>query len=236
MTSITIQPDFEGGPEFPSIHLTRGEQATFGRGKSTVPVDVPVAPHDLAVSRTAGVIRVGQGYWTISNTSRAKTYVVEHTDRAPGYVRIDPGRQGAPIAFETSWIRIPGSEREHRFLVLAPENAPVVLAKPSDGTVTGTSFRLDRNAAYFRVLAAICEPSLRSPSHTLPPTRKQIAERSGLGLAGVTGQIDYLVRHKFALHTPATTGQGIDWRLPALLELALRFNLVSADDLSLLDP
>jgi hypothetical protein len=235
MPTITVQFDFETGPDFTGIDLSPGEEATFGRGSPSNRVDFPIAPDDRSVSRQAGVIHAGAEFWSITNTSRNKTYVVEHTDRSPGFIRVEPGMPRMPVPFETSWVRVPGGDRLHRFLVLAPEAAPDLYVERNEEPLTETAFRLSRRTTYFRVLVALCEPALRSPEHRVPPPRKQVARRTGLSVSGVNGQIDYLVRHKLNLTPPGQTGNGIDWRIPALVECALGFNLVVSEDLALLD-
>lgn len=236
--TVTVQPDFEGGPSFPPQHLHKGESCTFGRGPGS-DVDVGLAPDDRAVSRMAGVIEARGRHWRITNPSRNKTYVVEHTDRIPGYVQVRPGMRQLVIPFETARVRIPGGRQEYTFLVMAPEQGPMpgpeVLGKrptPPDATTEGV-YRLDPWNTYFRVLVALCEPQLRGSPVAVVPTQPQVAERLGLSRPAVSAHIEYLLNQKLRIGSQGRSA-GLDWRTQTLVDYALRFGLVTSEDLRLL--
>lgn len=235
---ITIQADFEvPGADLPAHHLLEGESRWFGRGGGSTAVDIALAPGDRAVSRLAGVIESVGDHWRLTNTSN-KTYVVEHTERISGYVMVRPGTQGMAIPFETSRVRVPGTDQEYRFLVMAPELACIPslvddTGPDPSGERTDASYRLDPWNMYFKVMVAFCEPQLLDPASRRIPTKAEVAKRIGLKPAAVNGHIDFLLNTK--LRVPeAGDGKGISWRHQTLVEYALRFELVTSDHLAFL--
>ncbi|MEV7011289.1 FHA domain-containing protein [Streptosporangium sp. NPDC051022] len=211
------------------LELASGEHATFGRG----PVDL-VLP-DPSVSRVAGRIDAVDDYWMISNFSRSATYVVDNPEGGGEFVKVPPGRVRAPIPFELARVRAPAEEAA--FLVFAPEHVLLHPDAPGQGRETVTASQLDVTAKYFLILVALCEPRLRDPFSTVIPTVPEIIIRLahlGLGRSAVNFHIDYLARVKLRVRTPERPGKS-DRQRAALVSLALRHELVTADHLALLE-
>jgi serine/threonine-protein kinase len=118
------------------------------------------------------------------------------------------------------------------------------------------AFPLDRQAKYFLVLVALCEPRLRGASLAALPTTAQVADRlrrlpgcEQLTPRAVDFHIEYLVRRKLRLRS-AEARAGDDGRAAAmsgtdgkegfaarrmlLADFVLRFGIVAEDDLALL--
>lgn len=230
MRTVLIQTDTAVATE-----LAPGEVATFGRGAVDAPVDVVVA--DCAVSRLAGSVRAVEDYWLISNLSDTRTYVVENPEGGGEFVKVPPLRMGMPVPFEFSRVILPAEHGTTGFLVFAPDHVYGTRpARTGSGQSTMAVYPLDRSAKYFVILVALCEPRLRDPSSTVVPTVPQLIERlNGLDLtrSGVNFHIDYLARTKLKVKQADEAGKA-DWQRAALISLALRFNLVTDDDLKLL--
>lgn len=227
MRTVLIQTDTAVAAE-----LKPGESATFGRGHDDVAVDIVVA--DRAVSRLAGRIQAVEDYWLISNLSTDRTYVVENPEGGGEFVKVPPQRMGMPVPFEFSRVILPAVHGTTGFLVFAPEHVygKAATALGPGGTTMGV-FPLDRTAKYFLILVALCEPRLRDPSSTVVPTVPQLIERldgHALTRSGVNFHIDYLARTKLRVKQADEAGKA-DWQRTALINLALRFNLVTDEDL-----
>jgi hypothetical protein len=221
-----------------TLELMPGQEATFGRGTDWAPADVVL--DDPAVSRLAGRIRAVEDYWLISNLSTTKTYVVDNPEGGGEFVKVPPGRMGAPIPFEFSRVTLPALDGTLSFLVFAPEHvhAPPVAGRADSGEETRVTYPLDQTAKYFLILVALCEPRLRDPSTPRIPTVPEIIARlPGLGLtrAGVGFHIGYLAEKKLHVKESAEVGKA-DWQRQALVSLALRFDLVRSEHLALLPP
>lgn len=212
--------------------LRPGESATFGRG-----AEVDVVVSDRAVSRLAGSIEAIGDYWLISNLSADRTYVVENPEGGGEFVKVPPRRIGMPVPFEFSRVILPAEHGTTGFLVFAPEHVyGTQLQASAEGVTTMAVYPLDRSAKYFLILVALCEARLRDPSSTVVPTVPQLIERlQGFDLtrSGVNFHIDYLARTKLRVKQADDVGKA-DWQRVALINLALRFNLVTDADLRLL--
>ncbi|WP_433516713.1 winged helix-turn-helix domain-containing protein [Nonomuraea sp. CA-143628] len=230
MRTVLIQTDTAVAAD-----LKPGETATFGRGADDVPVDIVVA--DRAVSRLAGRIQAVEDYWLISNLSAERTYVVENPEGGGEFVKVAPLRMGMPVPFEFSRVILPAEHGTTGFLVFAPEHVyGTAAAVPGQGATTRGVFPLDRTAKYFLILVALCEARLHDPSSTVVPTVPQLIERLAghqLTRSGVNFHIDYLAATKLRVKQPDEGGKA-DWQRAALINLALRFDLVTDADLRLL--
>jgi hypothetical protein len=234
MRTVLIQTDTSVAAD-----LKPGESATFGRGADDVPVDIVIA--DRAVSRLAGRIQAVEDYWHISNLSASRTYVVENPEGGGEFVKVPPLRMGMPVPFEFSRVILPGEHGTTGFLVFAPEHVFGTAATGSgvgsgSGDTTRGVFPLDRTAKYFLILVALCEARLHDPSSTVVPTVPQLIERlegHELTRSGVNFHIDYLARTKLRVKQSDEGGKA-DWQRAALINLALRFDLVTDADLRLL--
>jgi hypothetical protein len=240
------------------IELRVDERLTFGRGARGVEVGMTIA--HAGVSRLAGEICAGPAYWLLSNWSREVTYLVENVEGCGEHLRVSPGRVGVPVPFEISTVSIPAMFETVAFRVYAPAQpiqAPIDRAVLT-GLPTESAFPLDRQAKYFLVLVALCEPRLRGTTFGALPTTSQVAERlrplpgcEELTPRAVDFHVDYLVRRKLRLrpealgqntggHTvgapSAHGGEGFAVRRMLLVDFALRFGLVGEEDLAMLPP
>jgi serine/threonine-protein kinase len=221
-----------------TVRLGAGEAARFGRGSSTVPVDLRL--DDPAVSRLAGEIRVREDHWLLSNYSATQSYLVENPEGAGEYLRVPPRRLGAPVPFEFARIVLPTRGSGVSFQVFAPDHVYLDPGGPDGGrpgTQTLTAYSLDETATYFLVLVALCEPRLRDESALAVPTTPEIVERlrahpqcAQLTARAVSAHIDYLAEEKLRVHAPAAGDAGRcgrrNGKREALVAVALRFGLV----------
>ncbi|GAA2213607.1 FHA domain-containing protein [Nonomuraea monospora] len=218
-----------------SRELAPGEQVSFGRGTPGSPVDLVL--DDPAVSRRAGRIAAVGDYWLLTNLSTSKTYVVENPEGGGEFVKVPPGRMGAPIPFEFSRVSLPAVDGTVSFLVFAPQHIHVPPGNADGGPVTQVAYPLDQNAKYFRILVALCEPRLRDPSTSRIPTIPEIIERLpdlGLSRTAAGFHIGYLAEKKLHVKSPQSGEGKADWQRHALVSLALKFDLVTSDHLALL--
>jgi hypothetical protein len=225
-----------GGRTPESWELGPGDTLTVGRGAPEHPVDV-VLSHP-GVPRVAATIEASADFWLLSNHGSELAYVVDDPEGGGDFIRVGPGRSHAPIPFEFARLAIPVEGGTVDLLVFAPEHDYSAAVRPAgreDLTVLG--FSLDKTAKYFKVLVALCEPRLRSPAVTTVPGTQAIADRLGLSRSAVSFHLDYLA--KFKLHVGEREEDDpearMDGRRYALATTALRFGLVTADDLRVLD-
>lgn len=248
MESVVLHlPDAPGPRGAPNtaprlLSLGPGEVAAFGRGAPERPVDVVLTGG--GISRYAGEVEAVADHWRLSNFSRTTTYVVENLEGGGEYVKVAPGRLGAPIPFELSRVVLPLTADSATFTVFAPRH---LFLEPGADTASGertvAPFTLDPTTKYFLVLLALCEPRLRDPSSVVIPTVTQVADRlralpgcHELTATAVNFHIDYLSDAKLRIRerTGSQDTARIDWKREALVSLALRFDLVRDEHLSLL--
>jgi hypothetical protein len=220
-----------------------GGAVRFGRGEPMVPVDV--ALDDAGVPRLAGEIAAVGDYWTLTNLSRDRTYVVENPEGAGEHIKIPARRIASPIPFEFSRVVLPVRQSFVNFYVFAPRHAFADVHKgvTNAGEPTLAAFPLDESSKYFLVLVALCEPRLRDESHVDIPTVEAVVERlrshptcGSLSTAAVTFHIDYLARVKLRVKDDSAEAapRRLESKRAALVSLALRFNLVCENHLRLL--
>jgi hypothetical protein len=225
--------------------LGPGQRLRFGRGGPGL--DVDLALPDRAVSRLAGEITAAGDHWSLTNYSRHHTYVVENPEGGGEFLKVPPGRLGAPVPFEISRVVLPARDGAGTvlFQVFAPMHTYLdqASARPAAGEPTVAAFPLDVTAKYFLVLVALCEPRLRDESPVGIPTDAEVVARlrdlpdcDGLSADAVAFHIDYLARRKLRLRTPGTETAGTGSRRESLVRVALRFNLVQESHLGLLPP
>lgn len=253
MESVIIQLP-EAGPErVPgsagqgrprTVSLGPGQSATFGRGSPQHPVDIAVPGAE--VSRLAGKIEGTGDHWRLSNFSRTATYVVENLEGGGEYLKVAPGRLGAPVPFELSRVVLPLAGCFARFTVFAPCHLFLdrVAERDDDGQRTAPAFAaLDPTAKYFLVLLALCEPRLRDPASLAIPAAPEVAARlqqlpgcGELTASAVGFHVDYLATVKLRVKERAGAGDQarMEWKREAIVSLALRFDLVREEDLALL--
>lgn len=217
--------------------LAPGERLSFGRAPQGDGLRIV---HD-GVSRRAGEITAQGAFWLLSNLSREQTYVVENPEGAGEHIKVGPGRLDAPVPFEFSRIVLPACGDLLPLEVWAPCHDHVRHDAGDDGAATAPAFSLDRSKRYFAVLAALCEPRLRGEPHAPLPTVEQAVERlrplwPAASRASVQWNIDYLAVKLRLKPGPETAEPGprLNGKKESLVSLALRFDLVREDDLSVL--
>ncbi|GAA2792572.1 serine/threonine protein kinase [Kitasatospora sp. CM 4170] len=228
------------------LHLGPGESAGFGRGEPGRPAAIPLA--DQGISRRAGEVTAAEDYWRLSNFSPSATYVVENLEGAGEHVKVAPGRLGAPVPFEFSRVLLPALGEPVEFKVFAPQHAYLDgESAAGSGELTVSPFALDPTSKYFLVLLALCEPRLRSPSAAVVPGATDVVDRlralpscRGLTRSAVNYHIDYLVATKLRLREApedaAAPGARSGGKREELVALALKFDLVREEHLTLLPP
>ncbi|RFU84147.1 serine/threonine protein kinase [Streptomyces triticagri] len=243
-TIIVELPEVPGAADAPpgrprQLRLRPGESADFGRGGEGSSVRLRLS--DPGVSRIAGQITAAEDYWRLSNYSSSSTYAVENMEGAGEYIKVAPGRLGAPVPFEFSRVLLPSRGGEATFKVYAPEHAYLDGDRMSrlSGEPTQTPFALDRTSKYFLVLLALCEPRLRNSSSGAVPGVVDVLERlrplascRDLKRSAVNRHIEYLVMEKLRLGDGNATSN----KRAELVSFALRFDLVREEHLPLLPP
>ena len=238
-----VGADPGGSPETPRLlSLGPGDVVTFGRGSPQRATDIELIGE--GISRYAGEIAAVDDHWRLSNLSRSTTYVVENLEGAGEYVKVAPGRLGAPIPFELSRVLLPLTDGFVQLRVFAPQHTYLAPeSRPGAGDYTVMPFALDPTAKYFLVLLALCEPRLRDPSSVAIPNVGDVVARlrplpecAELTPSAVNYHIDYLATSKLRVRERTGTAElaRIDWRREAVVAMALRFNLVREDQLSVL--
>lgn len=236
MRTIIVQAAHDAGTV---LRLEPGAEITFGRGAPEQPVDLRL--EDPAISRLAGTLHAVEDYWRLTNHSRTSTYVVENPEGGGEFVKVPPGRVGAPVPFEISQVLLPVEGGWTKaFTVMAPEHTFSESDTGFTGESTTLAHSLDRSAKYFLVLVALCEARLRDPSSSVIPNVPQILRRlpgSGLTRSAINFHIDYLAREKLRVKPAEGRSEGkADWQRAALISVALRFDLVREEHLRLLPP
>ncbi|NLU66827.1 FHA domain-containing protein [Streptomyces sp. HNM0574] len=243
MFSVIVVPDNCGGPDG-QFRLEPGETLRFGRVATTGTSRTTLTIPHPGISRAAGEITATGAFWTVTNLSRRQTYVIENPEGAGEHIKVAPGRAEAPVPFEFSRMVLPAGGDLLGFDVWAPRHD--YLEGPDiGGEATALPFPLDRGKKYFLVLAALCEPRLRGDPYAPLPTVEQLIERlrpqwPAANRAAVYWNIDYLAV-KLRLKPPpeeagaAGSGQRLNGKKEALVSLALRFDLVREEQLSVLE-
>ncbi|GAA3221768.1 hypothetical protein GCM10020256_28740 [Streptomyces thermocoprophilus] len=152
-----------------------------------------------------------------------------------------PGRLEAPVPFEFSRIVLPAAGDLLAVEVWAPRHDYLPGGQGLDGETTAPAFSLDRGKRYFAVLAALCEPRLRGEPHAPLPTVDQVVERlapvwPAASRTAVQWNIDYLAVKLRLKPGPdaAESGPRLNGKKESLVSLALRFDLVREEDLTVL--
>lgn len=240
MYSVIVVPPHCDGPDG-QRRLAPGDVLTFGRSG---PGNDLVIEHG-GVSRAAGEITAHHRFWTLGNHSAEQTYVVENPEGAGEHIKVGPRRLDAPIPFEFSRVVLPAAGELLGFEVWAPRHryGGRAAGESGAGGATAPAFALDRTKRYFAVLAALCEPRLRGMPHAPPPTVDALVERlrptwPAANRSSVYWNIDYLSVKLRLRPAPEPTGAGrrLHGKKESLASLALRFDLVSEDDLIVLSP
>ncbi|MGW4732007.1 FHA domain-containing protein [Streptomyces shenzhenensis] len=221
---IVVPPPAMGDDRRPQIRLAPGERLAFGR---PAPGNDLAIPH-VGVARRAGEITAQGTFWILSNLSARQTYVVADPEGAGEHIKVGPGRLDAPVPFEFSRIVLPAAGDLLALEVWAPRHDQLRGGADTTGDTTTPVYSVDRTKRYFAVLAALCEPRLRGEPHAPLPTVDQVVERLRPGWPAVSRttvqwNIDYLA-----------VKLRLDGKKESLVSLALRFDVVREDDLTVL--
>ena len=221
--------------------LAPGETLSFGRGAPGLDVDLRL--DNPTVPRLAGEILAVDDHWRLSNFSDDRTYVVENPEGAGEYLRVPPLRAACPVPFEFSRVVLSTRGPTASFQVYASQHlyleASALDLPEEEGSTTISAFSLDRDATYFLVLVALCEPRLRDESSTAVPTSRQVVERLSMlpgrtpTLRAVNFHIDYLAEQKLRVKQPFEEERQ-EGKRAAVVDTALRFALVREEHLALL--
>ncbi len=244
METVIVQPPAGNGPA-DLIRLRPGDTVRFGRGASSIPVGLVLPGPDMP--RLAGEISATGDHWTLTNFSAERTYVVENPDGAGEHIKVESLRCAAPVPFEIARIVVPAHRDVVSFHVYAPQQT-YLEAPPGDWAGdqhTVAAFPLNQSAKYFLVLVALCEPRLRDEWPAVgTPTIEQIVTRlrplpscRALTATAVNFHIDYLTSTKLPVR-PSANPRADRWggKRETLISVALRFNLVRREHLTLLPP
>ncbi|QOV36126.1 FHA domain-containing protein [Streptomyces ferrugineus] len=220
------------------IRIAVGERLMFGRATP----DGGLAIAHQGVPRVAGEITAHRSFWLLSNLSEDQTYVVENPEGAGEHLKVAPGRLEAPVPFEFARVVLPAAGDLLTFDVWAPRHAfRSADRRGLPGPATAPAFALDRTSRYFAVLTALCEPRLRGEPHAPLPTVEQLVERlrpswPTVSRSTVYWNIDYLALKLRLRPGPDTAepGRRVNGKKESLVSLALRFDLVCEDDLTVL--
>jgi hypothetical protein len=225
---ICLDDELERRP--PVVELGSGESVPFGWHEQDGTLTI-----GTGVTLPAGWIHAFEGYWLMANGSPSGTYCVENLEGTGEYVKVQAGRGEVPIPFELSRVMLTLGGGENSFTVYAPERADAVMAR---GGGVGMRPSLDEESRYFMVLVCLCEQRLRDCGAAVVPTPAQVSARlsrfgddRALGRSVVNYHIDYLARK---LGIVARTDMTRAWKREALATLALKFDLVRPEHLSLL--
>ncbi|MET9818001.1 MULTISPECIES: FHA domain-containing protein [unclassified Streptomyces] len=233
---IVVPPDC--GSVDTQVRIAAGERLSFGRA---APDGGLTIAHE-GVPRVAGEITAHRSFWLLSNLSEHQTYVVENPEGAGEHLKIAPGRLEAPVPFEFARVVLPAAGDLLTFDVWAPRHAFRSADRQGlPGPVTAPAFALDRTSRYFAVLAALCEPRLRGEPHAPLPAVEELVERlrdvwPTVSRSAVYWNIDYLALKLRLRPGPGTAepGRRVNGKKESLVSLALRFDLVREDDLTVL--
>ncbi|MXG91608.1 serine/threonine protein kinase [Nocardioides flavescens] len=238
--SVILQLPAVGDAGTPrSWELAPGQRVLVGREAG-----VEVRIDDPHVPRWAAEIRAVSDFWTLTNLGGELPLVVENPEGGGEFVKVAPGRSGAPVPFEFARIRFPTARSTTDLLVFAPEHQHEASVERLRGESTRVPFRLDRSAKYFLVLLALCEPRLIDPASLVVPTDRDVLDRlrgvpgcDGLSPSAIGFHVDYLADHKLRVKEREAVGaeSRADHRRQAIVSLALRYDLVRLDDMRRLD-
>ncbi|MFG3252290.1 FHA domain-containing protein [Streptomyces sp. NPDC048172] len=245
MFSVIVVPDGCRGPEQreQQRRLEPGQTLRFGRAE---PADAGLPILHPDVPPAAGELTATGAFWTLSNFSRDRTYVVADPEGDGDHISVGPGRADAPVPFEFARVSLADAEEHPGFDVLAPRHDYLGYPEPPGpvhrdaGEPFPVPFPLDHARHYFLVLAALCEHRLRGALPEAPtPTAGELAERlravwPGVTEADIAWNLDYL-GVKLRLKLPSTRLNGRRETRESLVALALRFDLVREEHLACLE-
>jgi serine/threonine-protein kinase len=225
--------------------LEPGAVLRFGRGLPEDGIDLTLCD-DRRLHRHSGTIGVVADGWTLTNTG-ARLRLLVRDREGVGRDELGPGEH-RPIPWRSSVVEVVlGSDRiELRVDQVDAPPSPGAAAPSVSGEATVEPFTLDRDAAYFRTLVALCEPRLLDPHADWVPSDAEVAVR--LNRTGgedrhataraIERRVAYL-RSALALRDTDEFGRsvGLERRhgRVELVEVALATGVVDVGDLARLD-
>ncbi len=214
--------------------LSEGNELTFGREAQ---LEIDTNPY---LHRRLGLFRFENGSWWLHNIGSAIALDVIDA-QSSSRATVAPGA-GMPITFEQCFVQFQASTVAYR-LELTVETATVA-GRPAvsdlEGKKTLTASEVDLNDEQRMLLAALAEPRIRNvgaPRSALP-TNRQVAARLGWSMPKFNRKLDHLCTKFNRLGVPGVKGdlgKLATNRRQALVDHALRVQLVSAADLEILD-
>lgn len=211
------------------------ETFTFGRSADLVVDD------NRHLHRRLGRFDHVDGLWWLHNIGSAVT--IEVLDRnSPSRLSLAPGSTMA-LVFEEASLRFRAGSAAYELIVdvpLAPPRATdgSLPTGPGDGTRTVTGAELTFTPDQLRCIVALAEPRLLDPSTTELPTNRAAAGRLGWKLTRFNRKLDNVCTK---LGNAGVAGLHGDLgslavkRRERLVDFALSANVVTVDDLALLD-
>jgi hypothetical protein len=218
--TVTIRAESDRGMGPRQLTLRSGESALFGTcACDTCPLDLVVGAGSPWL---AGKVTAAKSHWLLCNLARQRSLLVENLENPFEYVTVAPRRRHAPVPFELARIGASDGQSGPMLTVFGPE--PVMAGHIPRPCPAVPPFRppLDRDAAYFAVLEALCQPRLRgSPTEPLPTSEEIVAglraRQIRLTRRAVDAHIEY-VGEKLGL------GRGV--RRDILVAIAIRRGLI----------
>lgn len=194
------------------------------------PIDLAMAPEPCPT--IVGRVSVRDRHWMLCNLGSVRL-LVENAECSEEYIGIGPGHLYVPMPFEITRIRSScGGAQEITVLGFEPSLSGVECPCALGHGHTHTVHALDRRAAYFAVLQALCEPRLTFGPAAALPSSSQVAvslRRRGIDLTAraVDAHIDYML-DKLKLRTSVGHTDGRrGWKREVLVTEALRRGLVT---------
>ncbi|TNH30588.1 serine/threonine protein kinase [Micromonospora orduensis] len=239
MTAVSVSAGWTGTDERWSALPPNGN-IVFGSDENVADLVIP----DEHAAGVVGRVIAADGHWTIQNATAQTPMLVENV-AGNDFVSVPAGME-MPVPFTSARVLVFGSTGILAFSVQAAGHPPRVPARP---TADGGTSPLNHGAKYFGVLVALCEPALRyGPMSTLP-TSAEIAQRlrrlpayRSITSAAVDFHLNYLCTRKlrgfvdaYSSIVGAPAPVVAHSRRNALVQLALRFNLVRRQHLRMLE-
>lgn len=178
------------------VHLlSPGETFDFGRN----PGPGQLGADDPTLSRTHGLIANYRDHWEATSTGSYVGFVVYDTE-SDDAIEVPAGSGPFTVPYRSAFIVIPAGRRyvlsiespHEPGYVYRPTAAPSNLQDGEQIIPDSNAFdRSGRPRPWFRVLVALCEPRLRSPSTTVAvPSDEALAQRLDITVDAVAEALD----------------------------------------------
>ncbi len=209
------------------------ESLSFGR---VADIEIDTNPY---LHRRVGLLEYRAGDWWLTNTGSSILLNVHDRARRNSAV-VSPGGR---LALTMAEFSIGFSAGPHAYEVLGvveDVDLSIDLEESGDGDRTLEWGVVELNEDQHHLLLALCEPALRSeiPEFSTPASRA-CALRLGWSMSKFNRKLDHLCRKLSRVGVSGLhgeSGNNATGRRKTLAEHALRAGLVTAADLSLLDP